>query len=283
MTRAGDDRFDIIVVGGGHAGCEAALAAARLGCSTLLVTQHLDRIAQMSCNPAIGGLAKGHMVREIDALGGEMGKAIDDTGIQFRMLNTRKGPAVQAPRAQADKEAYRLRMQAVLTVQDNLTLYQGDVTRLQIKAGTITGVEIDRAYRPEARAVILTTGTFLNGLIHLGLSSFPGGRSDEPPSIELAKDIATQGFEICRLKTGTPPRLHVSSIDFENLIPQEGDPVPQPFSFSTREIRRKQVPCYLTFTGRKTHEIIRNSLDRSPLYSGRIQRYFNKSAAGCTK
>jgi tRNA uridine 5-carboxymethylaminomethyl modification enzyme len=271
MTRIYDDRYDIIVVGGGHAGCEAALASARMGCSALLVTQDLDRIAQMSCNPAIGGLAKGHMVREIDALGGEMGRAIDDTGIQFRMLNTRKGPAVQAPRAQADKEAYRLRMKAALEHQENLTLCQGDVTRLLIEAGYVTGVEINSGYRPSARAVILTTGTFLNGLIHLGLSNFPGGRSDEPPSIELAKDLMTHGFEVQRLKTGTPPRLHVDSIDFETLIPQEGDPFPQPFSFSTREIRRNQVPCYLTFTNQKTHEVIRNNLDRSPLYSGRIQ------------
>jgi len=270
MLKRGEEAFDVIVVGGGHAGCEAALSAARMGCTVLLLTQNLDQIAQMSCNPAIGGLAKGHMVREIDALGGEMGRAIDDTGIQFRMLNTSKGPAVQAPRAQADKKKYRERMKSTLEKQSNLAIRQGEVRRLLIEDHQVTGVETVIGNRYPARAVILTTGTFLRGLIHVGLANFPGGRAGEPPSIGLAEDLMLHGFEVRRLKTGTPPRLHARTIHFDALAPLEGDPVPQPFSFSTGAIERKQVPCYITYTQEKTHRMIRKNLDRSPLYSGKI-------------
>jgi len=266
-----DEQFDIIVIGAGHAGCEAALSAARLGCSTLLLTLHLDHIALMSCNPAIGGLAKGHLVREIDALGGEMGRVIDATGIQFRMLNTRKGPAVQAPRAQADKQGYRLRMKSIVENQPGLVVQQGTVKRLLIRNRKVFGVENDLGYHYGAKAVIVTTGTFLKGLIHVGVSSFPGGRAGEPPAVALADDLRSLGFTIGRLKTGTPPRLHGPSIDFSGLLPQYGDPDPQPFSFSTPSIRREQVPCHITYTDHRTHEIIMKNLDRSPLYSGRIQ------------
>lgn len=271
MKGIGDEQVDIVVVGGGHAGCEAALAAARMGCSVALVTQSRDHIAKMSCNPAIGGLAKGQMVREIDALGGEMGRAIDDTGIQFKMLNTRKGPAVRAPRAQADKEDYRRRMQAALENQGNVMVHQGEVKRLLVKGDLVEGAETVAGFRFGAKAVVLTTGTFLNGLIHVGLESFPGGRTEEPPSAALAEDLLCRKFVLGRLKTGTPPRLDVKSIDFRPLIPQYGDDVPQPFSFSTGAITRQQVPCHLTFTNPRTHEIIRKNLDKSPLYSGRIR------------
>jgi tRNA uridine 5-carboxymethylaminomethyl modification enzyme len=264
-------QFDILVVGAGHAGCEAALAGARMGCSTLLFSINLDAIALMSCNPAIGGLAKGHLVREIDALGGEMGKNIDATGIQFRTLNTRKGPAVRASRAQADKQHYRMRMKQVLEHTENLSLKQGEVTALYVEDGVVLGVDTQVGVRYLAKTVILTTGTFLRGLIHVGLTSYAGGRAGDLPAIGLSSSLANLGFEIGRLKTGTPARLDARTIDFSKLEPQFGDEPPIPFSFSTKSIDRQQLPCHIAYTNERTHDIIRANLDRSPLYGGLIE------------
>lgn len=266
-----EKHYDVIVVGAGHAGCEAALAAARMGCQALLLNMSLDGMAVMSCNPSIGGLAKGHLVREIDALGGEMAKNIDATGIQFRVLNTRKGPAVRASRAQADKQLYRLRMKQVLEGQSGLDCKQGEVTALFLEQGQLRGVDTRSGLRFLGKTVVLTTGTFMRGLIHIGLTSFPGGRAGDQPSIGLSDQLHGLGFEVGRLKTGTPARLDRRTIDFSKLEAQPGDDPPQPFSFSTERITMPQVPCHIAYTNERTHEIIRGGLDRSPLYSGVIE------------
>ncbi|HVA68125.1 MAG TPA: tRNA uridine-5-carboxymethylaminomethyl(34) synthesis enzyme MnmG [Candidatus Binataceae bacterium] len=263
--------YDVIVIGAGHAGIEASLAAARIGARTLMLTLNLDHIGQMSCNPAIGGIGKGHLVREIDALGGEMGLAIDETGIQFRRLNTRKGPAVRARRAQADKAAYRARMKRVVESASNLAVRQASVERLIVEDGRIRGVESQIGEIFEARCVVVTTGTFLKGLIHVGMRNYSAGRAGDFAAMGLSENLAALGFRIGRLKTGTCPRLDSRTIEFSALDPQPGDDPPPPFSFRTVRIERPQMPCYLTYTNERTHEIIRASIDRSPMYSGVIQ------------
>lgn len=265
-------RLDIIVVGGGHAGCEAAAAAARLGARTLLITHRQATIGAMSCNPAIGGLGKGHLVREIDALDGLMGRAIDRAGIQFRLLNRRKGPAVRGPRAQADRKLYRQAIQALLAEQPNLELREAEVADLRLDdAGHCTGVVTAEGEEISAAAVVLTTGTFLRGLIHRGELRTPAGRVGEAPSIGLARTLERFGFALGRLKTGTPPRLDGRSIDWQALTPQPGDDPPQPFSTLTKAITVPQVACHITHTNRQAHDLIRNNLHRAPIYSGQIE------------
>jgi tRNA uridine 5-carboxymethylaminomethyl modification enzyme len=266
-----DEAFDVIVIGGGHAGCEAASAAARLGADTALLTLNLDLIGQMSCNPAIGGIGKGHLVREIDALGGIMARVIDRTGIQFRLLNRSRGAAVQAPRAQADRALYRVEMRRTLEATPNLTLRQGLVTNLIVEGARVQGVELQDLRRIRASAVVIATGTFLNGRIHTGRQSYGGGRAGEPASTELAEALKQLGFPVGRLKTGTPPRLDGRTIDWDAFEPQPPDERVIPFSFSTDEITQRQMNCHLGYTNVTVHESIRRNLHESPLYSGKIK------------
>jgi tRNA uridine 5-carboxymethylaminomethyl modification enzyme len=267
MKRIND--FDILVIGAGHAGCEAALAAAGMGFSTAIFTLNLDTIGQMSCNPAIGGLAKSHLVKEIDALGGEMAKVTDRAGIQFKVLNKSKGPAVWATRVQADRALYRKFMRESLEAREGLAIKQERVEELLVTGGRISGMRTPDALYT-ARAVIIATGTFLNGLIHIGSENKPAGRADEPPSINLSKSLGALGFNIGRLKTGTPPRLDRDSIDFSVLERQDGDMPPPPMSLFTKEITNPQLPCYMTYTNTETHQLIHDNLKYSPLYSGKI-------------
>jgi tRNA uridine 5-carboxymethylaminomethyl modification enzyme len=286
------EQFDVVVVGAGHAGCEAAMAAARMGLKTALYTLNVDLIAQMSCNPAIGGIAKGHLVREVDALGGIMGEITDAVGIQFRLLNTSRGPAVWSPRAQCDKQAYRLKMREVLESQPNLKIKQAEVAELILEVpnteypvpsetddsvlgtrNSILGVKLRDGRTVGAQAVIITTGTFLNGLIHCGEQQYPAGRSGEPNAVMLGEDLKKLGLRGCRLKTGTPPRLDGRTIDWSRFAEQPGDADPTPFSFRTRRVAHhdSQVPCYIAWTTPETHRIIRENVHRSPMYSGQIQ------------
>ncbi len=272
------EQYDVVVVGAGHAGCEAAMAAARMGLKTAIYTLNLDLIAQMSCNPAVGGIAKGHLVREVDALGGIMGEVTDAVGIQFRLLNTSRGPAVWSPRAQCDKQQYRVKMRQVLESQPNLRSKQAEVADLLLEAPAdsgaarkVIGIKLRDGRTVRAQAVIITTGTFLNGLIHCGEQQYPAGRSGEPPAVLLGEALKQLGLRGCRLKTGTPPRLDARSIDWSRFQVQPGDADPTPFSFRTRRITQPQVPCYIAFTTEETQRIIRENVHRSPMYSGQIK------------
>lgn len=266
-----DETYDVLVVGAGHAGCEAAHAAARMGLATALYTMNADLIAQMSCNPAVGGIAKGHLVREIDALGGVMALVADEAGIQFRLLNTSRGPAVWSPRAQEDKALYRTVMRRVLERTPNLYIKQAEVIEILFKDKQVFGIELLDGRRVAGRTVILTTGTFLNGLIHIGEKQFTAGRNGEPASVALANCIRALGFDWGRLKTGTPPRLDRRTIDFSVFEPQEGDAAPTPFSFRTERPLENKVRCHITYTDERIHALIRSNMNRSPLYSGQIQ------------
>jgi tRNA uridine 5-carboxymethylaminomethyl modification enzyme len=270
MVSAFNEVYDVVVIGAGHAGCEAAMAAARMGMKTALYTMNADLIAQMSCNPAIGGIAKGHIVREIDALGGVMGQVIDHVGIQFRLLNSSRGPAVWSPRAQADKQGYRIEMRRILELQTGLRIKQAEVVAILKEQGRVSGLELRDGRIVQAQAVILTTGTFLNGLIHIGDNRYSAGRSGETPSIPLAESIKSIGFDWGRMKTGTPPRLDGRTIDFGSLEEQKGDARPTAFSFETDAITQPQVSCFITYTNEAAHQIIRDNMNRSPLYSGQI-------------
>ena len=264
--------FDIAVIGAGHAGCEAALACARMGCKIIVCIINADTIGAMSCNPAIGGLAKGHLVKEIDALGGEMAKNIDATGIQFRRLNTSKGPAVRSSRAQADRLLYRLRMKTILENQENLEIRQTVVDEILVKDDRVTAIRTSLDEIIPVRAVVVATGTFLNGLIHIGLKNFPAGRMGDAPSTSLARWYQENGFSVGRMKTGTVPRLDGNTIDYSRLEPQYTDDPPSLFSFSSGKTPKlPQLPCYITYTNEKTHEVIRNAIDQSPMYTGIIE------------
>ena len=263
--------YDVIVIGGGHAGIEASLINARLGLSTLLLTISLDSIGQMSCNPAIGGLAKGHLVKEVDILGGEMARNIDETGLQFKILNRSKGPAVWSSRAQADMTAYRLRMKYTIENQKNLDTKQEMVDEILAEGNKVVGVKTNLGNEYFSKAVVITTGTFMKGKIFIGLNTYSAGRAWEPPSEKLSDSLKGLGLRISRLKTGTTPRLDARTIDFNSLILQPGDDDPIPFSFRTKELKRPNMPCYLTYTNEKTHEIILKNLDQSPLYSGIVE------------
>ena len=266
-----DEAFDVIVIGAGHAGCEAASASARLGANTCLITLNLDLIGQMSCNPAVGGIAKGHLVREVDALGGIMGRVIDQAGIQFRLLNRSRGPAVQSPRAQADRLQYRGEMRHTLEATDGLHLRQGKVVNLLLDGQRVQGVELEDGRQFLSSAVVIATGTFLNGLIHTGRRTYSAGRAGEPASIELAEALKNIGFPVGRLKTGTPPRLDGRTIDWDAFEPQPGDERPVPFSFSTDHISQRQIQCFVGYTNQSVHAFIRQNISESPLYSGKIK------------